>query len=149
MKAGSPATRERACAEAGSPGREGGRGLRSAHEPSNWEVPVGPASKTTDTCYPAAALPKGATAPGRESSLRGVGGPCLPFLRKVPMTPVVGTTGKNMGTGHLDSSPQSVILTSAAALAEDGRWSLSFRAQDSGQRAGRSPWCGPAPAGSL
>lgn len=39
--------------------------------PPNWEVPVGPASRMMDTCYPAAVLPKGATAPGREGSLRG------------------------------------------------------------------------------
>lgn len=96
MKPGSPTTRNRAHAEAGSPGGAGAGG----------------------------------------TSLRGVGGPCLPFLRKVPMTPVVGTTGKNTGTGHLDSSPQSVTLTPAAALAEGVRWSLSFRAEDSGQRAG-------------
>lgn len=127
MKPGSPTTRDLTSSGAGLQARQTAVAL-AGPTAFNWQVPVvrrlqqwTPATRLL--CYPREPHPQGEQAPCRE-------GPCLPFLRNIPVTPVVRNIGENTGYRAPYFSPQSVTLTPAAGPAERVRQSLVIQSRE-------------------
>ena len=66
-----------------------------------------PASRATDTGYPPAMLPSGATSPGRASALQAGAVPAFP--EKSPCDPRGGQQLRKHGTWHLSLTPEAML----------------------------------------